>query len=279
MMNRLSTLNTPETSSRVPSTRNNPETSGAEDTAVLHQVIITIDGPAGTGKSTAAHGLAKRIGLEFLDTGAMYRAAALLAIEADIDPKDGPAVAKIVRGAAMHFDWESAPPRLYLGDRDVSRRIRELDVGAKVSTVSKQSELREVLVEHQRRIAERHPRLVSEGRDQGSVVFPHADVRFFLDATPEERARRRVAQFAADGRVVAFEDVLREIEMRDHLDSTREDGPLIKPEGAIEIDTGPLSETEVVDALERHVRNLLPPDAFEDGPDDPTPPAGPETAG
>lgn len=223
-----------------------------------HAVIITIDGPAGTGKSTVARGLAARLGLEFLDTGAMYRAAALVAVEQGVDPTDGPALAEAVRRAGLRFDWTADPPRLLMGDRDVSRRIRDLDVSAVVSVVAGQPALREVLIERQRGIAAEHPRLVTEGRDQGSVVFPEADLRFYLDADLEVRAARRAAQLVEAGTEAELETIVRDIRRRDRLDSTRADGPLIRPEGAVDVDTGNKTADEVVDVLERISRERLP---------------------
>ena len=231
----------------------------------VHQpprVIITIDGPAGTGKSTVAHVLSKRLGLEFLDTGAMYRAAALIALEQGIVPSDGIDLAEAVHRADMHFDWKSDPPRLVVGDRDVSQRLRDLDVSGVVSIVAAQAPLRRVLVQQQRRIAKQHPRLVSEGRDQGSVVFPDADVRFYLHADVSVRANRRIAQLAAAGKDVDQDRVARDIEERDRLDASRMEGPLVRPQGAIDIDTGNRSVAEVVDAMEHIAREQLPEAGF-----------------
>jgi cytidylate kinase len=224
---------------------------------MLPPVIITIDGPAGTGKSTLAHLLAKRLGLEFLDTGAMYRAAALIAIEQGIDPNDGERLAQTIDEADMHFDWKRDPPLLMVGQRDISQRIRDMDVSAIVSIVAAQRPVRQVLVEAQRRIASKHPRLVSEGRDQGSVVFPDAPLRFFLTAEVSVRAERRMAQLAAAGRDVDAQRVKRDIEERDHLDRTRPDGPLIRPQGAIDIDTGHGDAQEVVSRMESIARQRL----------------------
>ncbi len=220
-------------------------------------VIITIDGPAGTGKSTVARLLARRLGLAFLDTGAMYRAAALLAIEEGMAPDDGPALAKAVGRIDLHFDFADDPPRVMLGDRDVSLRIRDLDVGEIVSVVAAQGPLRRVLVGMQRAIARAHPRLVSEGRDQGSVVFPDAAVRFYLDADVAERARRRAEQLEAAGIKVDHDRVIREISQRDELDSGRTDGPLLRPPGAIEIDSSRRTAEEVVEELARIARERL----------------------
>lgn len=224
--------------------------------------IITIDGPAGTGKSTVAHRLAQRLGLEFLDTGAMYRAIALMAIESGVDPADGDQLAAMVRDRTMHFDWSIEPPRLYLGDDDVTDRIRTLEVSAIVSTVAANAAVRAVMVEWQQRIGRVHPRLVTEGRDQGSVVFPDAPVRFFLKADERIRAERRVRQLAERGTDAPVDQVLADIRRRDHLDSTRPDGPLVRPEGAVVVSTDDLTIDGVVDALEAIARRALPDAGF-----------------
>ena len=243
-----------------------PETTNrqAGQTESPTPVVITIDGPAGTGKSTVAHHLASRLGLEFLDTGAMYRAAALIAIEKNLDPKDGPALAAALRDAQLHFEWSADPPRIMLDERDVTARIRQLDVSGVVSLVAARPEVRRVMVDQQRDIARRHPRLVTEGRDQGSVVFPDAPVRFFLHADVSVRARRRVAQLVEAGQADVDEQrVIRDIQQRDELDATRTDGPLIRPEGAVDIDTGVRSVEEVVTVMEDIAREQLPDAGFE----------------
>jgi len=227
------------------------------------RVIITIDGPAGSGKSTVAHRLAERLGLEFLDTGAMYRAAALLAIERGIDPEDGLLLADAVRKAGLQFDWRTDPPRLTMEGRDVSRRIRDMDVSSIVSIVAALSEVRAVLVGEQRRLAEEHPRLVTEGRDQGSIVFPDAPLRFFLDADAAVRAKRRIAQLAEADKHVDEAEVINDISERDRIDSTRADGPLTRPKGAIEIDTSHLSIEQVVGRLESITREKLSDAGFK----------------
>jgi len=226
-------------------------------------VIITIDGPAGTGKSTVAHRLAERLGLEFLDTGAMYRVAALVAIEQGIDPDDGTALAVALEAGGPTFDWTADPPTVLLGTRDVSRRIREQDVGDLVSIVAAQPRLRDVLVCQQRRIAEEHPRLVSEGRDQGSVVFPDAGLRVYLDAAVEVRAERRLGQLIAAGLPADRDRIVSDIRQRDRRDSSRRDGPLVCPAGAVVVDTSQLTLEQVVDELDRICREHFPAARFK----------------
>ena len=216
--------------------------------------IVTIDGPAGTGKSTVAHRLAKRLGLEFLDTGAMYRAAALAALDLGIDPTDGPTVARLVHEMELRFDWTRDPPDLLMNGQSVGERIRTPQVTRAVSAVASNALVRRAMVDAQREIARLHPRLVTEGRDQGSVVFPDADVRIYLDALPEVRARRRVEQLATKGIVTTEADVLAQILERDTLDSTRRDGPLVRPAGAEIVDTSFIDIDDVIDRLEEVVR-------------------------
>lgn len=220
-------------------------------------VIITIDGPAGTGKSSVARQLARRLGLDFLDTGAMYRAAAAIALDWNI-PIDRPReLVEAVVKADLRFDWTTDPPTLLAYGASVMRRIRDADVTAVVSPVAGIPELRRLMVEQQRRIAAEHPRLVSEGRDQGSVVFPDADVKFYLDASPEIRAARRAAQLRRGGHPADERTLVHEIMERDRSDSSRADGPLICPEGAERVDTSDMSFDEVVATLERIVRERL----------------------
>ncbi len=226
-------------------------------------VIITIDGPAGTGKSTVAHLLAQRLGLEFLDTGAMYRVAALVAIEQAIDPDDGTALAAALDADGPAFDWTADPPTVLLGGRDVSRRIREQDVNDLVSIVAAQPRLRDVLVRRQRSIAEEHRRLVSEGRDQGSVVFPDAGLRVYLDAAVEVRAERRLGQLIAAGMPADRDRIVSEIRQRDRRDSSRPDGPLVRPPGAVVVDTSHLTLEQTVDEIERICREHFPAAALK----------------
>ena len=225
-------------------------------------IVITIDGPAGTGKSTVAHGLARRLHLEYLDTGAMYRAATLAVLEAAVDPHDDTAVAEVVGAARIDFDWTVDPPRVLVRGRDVSDHIRSESVTRHVSTIAAHPGVRRRLVEAQRRIAAAHPRLVSEGRDQGSVVFPDAPLRFFLEADARVRARRRVEQLRAAGIDADPDMVEAELRRRDDLDAGRAVDPLVRPDGAVTVDTTDLTVDDVIDRLEQEVRERLPSRAF-----------------
>jgi cytidylate kinase len=221
------------------------------------RVIITIDGPAGTGKSSVARVLARRLGLEFLDTGAMYRAAAALTLDHHLEHSDHAGILAAVARADIRFDWTTDPPALLCDGVSVMGRIRTPEVTAIVSPISAIPELRQLMVSLQRRIADQHPRLVTEGRDQGSVVFPHADVKFYLFASADVRAQRRAEQLRAQGIEADVHGLRDEIEARDRSDSTRRDGPLTCPPDAIRIDTSKLSFDEVVGVLRTHVEQVL----------------------
>ncbi len=212
-------------------------------------MVITIDGPAGTGKTSVAHQLAERLELDSLDTGAMYRAVALKTILKQVDPSDVDGIALAAREIELDFDWASNPPALLMDGVPVGQRIREEDVDDRVSVVAGNPQVRGRMVRAQRSIASKHPRLVTEGRDQGSVVFPDAQFRFYLDASPEVRAHRRVLQSRRSGQPADYDEVLRSIRNRDRRDETRTDGPLKVPEGATTLDTSELSLENVVDRL------------------------------
>lgn len=221
----------------------------------MQRLIVTLDGPAGSGKSSVARRLAQRLGLEFLDTGAMYRGLTARALERGIDPvREGYAVVELARNYPLRFDWTTDPPRLLLADADLTDRLRDGDVTASVSDVAALAGVRQAMVEAQQRIGREHPRLVTEGRDQGSVVFPGADVKFYLDAAASVRAQRRADQLRAAGRHADYEQIRRDILARDLKDSTRREAPLICPPDAHRVDTSEMTLGSVLELLEQRVR-------------------------
>lgn len=213
-------------------------------------MIIAIDGPSGAGKSTLGKLLAKKLGLLYLDTGAMYRAVAVAVVEQGIDLEDKAAAANAAASARIELVGEPDSLRLFLDGRDVTSEIRTLEIAQAASIVSTNSDVRRTMVEHQRQIGNAAPNgCVLEGRDIGSVVFPHADIKFFLTAKPEARARRRFEEDKAKGRVSTYEQTLAEINERDERDVSREDSPLTIADDSVVIDTSELDLTEVLDQM------------------------------
>lgn len=212
-------------------------------------MIVTIDGPAGSGKSTAARGLAARLGFEFLDTGAMYRAVAMALTRASIDFADESRAR--VHLTMLHL--EMPPGRIVLNGEDISNTIRTPEIASASSKVAAFGYVRSYLVKQQQEIA-RGRDLVTEGRDQGTVVFPNAECKFFLTASTHARAQRRYEEMRRRDLDLAFDDVLAEQEERDRRDSSRSISPLRPAEDAFVIDTSDMTIEQVIDRLEGEVR-------------------------
>lgn len=207
-------------------------------------VIVAIDGPAGTGKSSVSRGLARALSARYLDTGAMYRLVTLAVLQSGIDLGDEVAIAELDVPLAVGYDPDE--DRAYLAGDDVSAQIRGDAVTGAVSAVSAVPAVRTRLVQLQRELASGDGSVVVEGRDIGTVVLPEADVKIFLTASPETRARRRNDQNIAAGLEDNFAGVLADVKRRDHLDSTRAVSPLRAAEDALVVDTSDMTETEVV---------------------------------
>ena len=215
-------------------------------------LLIAIDGPAGAGKSATARELALRLGLPYIDTGAMYRAVALLArragLGAELDADGRAAAVRIARLLCVSFGGDPRDQRVMVDGEDVTRDLRDPEVSRMASVVSAIPEVRREMVRRQRELAARSGGVV-EGRDIGTVVFPGAALKVFLTAEPEVRARRRFEELARRGVVANLEEVLEEQRERDRRDSTRPDSPLRPADAAVIVDTSRLTLQEVVDAV------------------------------
>ena len=216
-------------------------------------VVVAIDGPAGTGKSSVSRGLARVLGSRYLDTGAMYRAVTLAVLRSGVDLDDAAGIARVADAAEISVDSLPEGDRAYLGGEDVSREIRCDAVTRAVSGVSAIPAVRTRLVALQRQLASQARGVVAEGRDIGTVVLPDADVKIFLTASPETRARRRNDQNVAAGLGDDYAGVLADVLRRDELDSTRATSPLRPAADAVIVDTGQMNQEQVVD----HLRELV----------------------
>lgn len=214
-----------------------------------HSLVVAIDGPAGTGKSSVARGLARSLQARYLDTGAMYRIVTLSVLRSGIALDDTAAIAAAVDSVDLAVGSEPDEDRSFLDGEDVSGEIRGDAVTKAVSAVSAVPEVRQRLVAIQRELASASGNVVVEGRDIGSVVLPDADVKIFLTASAEERARRRNDQNVARGLPDDYEAVLADVQRRDHLDSTRAVSPLRAAADAVVVDTSNMNQTEVVTHL------------------------------
>lgn len=210
--------------------------------------VVTIDGPSGSGKGTLAAGLARRLGWQVLDSGAIYRMTALWAEQNDIDLQNLAAVANLASGMDASFvpGKTGQPLRVMLGGRDVTNELRTERVGAMASTIAVHPQIRLALLERQRAFRQL-PGLVADGRDMGTVVFPQASLKFYVTASAEVRARRRYEQLKAQGEIVRLPHLLREIQQRDDRDTQREAAPLLPADDAVIIDTSDLPALQVLD--------------------------------
>ena len=218
-------------------------------------MIIAIDGPSGAGKSTLGKMLAKNLNLLYLDTGAMYRVVGLAVLQNNLSFEDKAEIAEIAENSEIKLVGEPENLQIFLNGTDVSNEIRTNEVGQAASIVSTISEVRRILVEHQRTLGETAKNgAVLDGRDIGSVVFPNADIKFFLTAKPEARARRRYEEDLANHRATTYEQTFAEIKTRDERDVSRSDSPLMIAEDATVIDTSELNLTEVFEQMTAVVR-------------------------
>lgn len=214
----------------------------------MKEFIVTVDGPAGSGKSTIAKIIAKKYGFTYLDTGAMYRMIALYALENSIDLQDSKAIETMLKNTKLDIVGN----QFFLNGKDVSGEIRTPRVSAIVSPVSAIKEVRVKLVDLQREIS-KGKSVILDGRDIGTVVFPSGDVKIYLVASPEERAKRRLKEYEEKGVEADYESVLASIKERDFIDSTRKESPLKKAEDAHEIDSSTMSIDEVVEVISKYI--------------------------
>lgn len=212
-------------------------------------LVVAMDGPSGTGKSSVSRRLADALAARYLDTGAMYRIATLHVLRSGVDVADSDAVAAATEELDLSVGTDPASDRVLLAGEDVTDEIRGAAVTGAVSAVSAVPRVRELLVDKQRAFIAQHPRIVVEGRDIGTVVLPDADVKIYLTASAEARARRRNAQNVAEGRGDDYKAVLADVQRRDHLDSTRAVSPLRPAEDSVIVDTSEIGIDDVIGRL------------------------------
>ncbi len=215
---------------------------------------VAIDGPAGAGKSTMARRAAKELNFVYVDTGAIYRTVGFAALRAGVDPQDAAAVAALLPQMRMRLDWTpDGVQHVYLNEEDLTAEIRRPEVSAAASQVSAIPAVRQFLLDTQRDVAKAHS-VIMDGRDIGTVVLPDADVKIYLSASAEVRARRRWLELQSAGRTDSYEEVLREMNERDYRDMHRDIAPLACAEDAVRLDTSALTPEESIAAILNIVR-------------------------
>lgn len=219
-------------------------------------ISVAIDGPAGAGKSTLARRLAAEFGYIYVDTGAMFRTIGLYALRKGVDPKDNAAVNTLLPEVGLRVDCIDGEQHIYLNGEDVSTDIRTEEAGMAASAVGANPEVRAFLLELQRGMTKTQ-NVLMDGRDIGTVVLPGADVKVYLTASPEVRARRRLGDLEAQGLTVSYEQVLEEIRQRDHQDMTRSIAPLKQAKDAVVLDTSSLNQEESLAALKAIVEERI----------------------
>ena len=219
---------------------------------------IAIDGPAGAGKSTIAKRLAKELGYYYVDTGAIYRTVAYFMDLLGVSPKDVDGVERYIDELTIKIEYdEEGKQHMIMNGMDVTGEIRTQDISQKASLVSAHAVVREVLLDMQRDVAKAH-NVIMDGRDIGTVVLPKADVKIFLTATPEVRAKRRTDELLAKGQQAVYETVLKEIQQRDYQDTHREIAPLKMARDSIKLDTSELDIEGVVEAMKKIIGEKIP---------------------
>lgn len=221
----------------------------------MEKLLITIDGPAAAGKTTISKHLAEALGYLYVDTGALYRGIACMALKAGLDLKDAASLSEFLKGLHLEFRWQQKALQLFANGRDITGEIRTPEVSMGASKVAAIPEVRAWLLDLQKRLGFEKA-VVFEGRDMGTVVFPEADVKFFLTADPGTRAMRRYAELPEAGRP-SFEEVLQDIEKRDALDRERALAPLVPAKDAIQLDSSDLSLDDLLNLMLDHLRRKV----------------------
>ena len=217
----------------------------------MNNIIVAIDGPAGSGKSTIAKIIAKKFNFTYIDTGAMYRMITLYLLENNIDFDDLKEIEKVLNTVNLDMQGD----KFYLNNVDVTTKIREKRINENVSKVASIKIVRSNLVDLQRKVSN-NKNVILDGRDVGTVIFPNAQVKIFLIANPEERARRRYNEFLEKKIEITYEEVLKSIKERDHIDSTRDESPFVKANDAIELDSTNLTIDDVVNFISKEIEKV-----------------------